>query len=316
MKISHNHGNNNMPNELRGTLSQRQRRDSNNSANENRPVVSALNGLDSEQVSISNEARRRLMIHKSLFGENRFSTRQQQAEAAALFMETDDTETDEYAKLEGFWSGELFIPNQNVNPWNNAHNGVNRVGLLMESRFFENNQAQTDLISYFAAKVNGTINSTAGPSTQSLETVARHQLSVLANSYIEMRQRIEEKFTGEELEEHLRWLSQGFDIMAEDISTRLAEAARLQTERSAEGAELSEQELERLRLKLDRMTPDLQELLLNIANLFRQFALENGAINLDVREMQFEAFAHAEENSDSSSINNELRALDELLGRY
>ncbi|MCL2222926.1 MAG: hypothetical protein FWC20_00315 [Oscillospiraceae bacterium] len=103
-------------------------------------------------------------------------------------------------------------------------------------------------------------------------TRARMNASALAEVYADMRQTLEERYSGEELEKRLRWLSEGFDSIANDIADEAASQTGRYLDDLRRNAELTGEELS----EFNRISAELVDLVratvLAFVNSARDFA--------------------------------------------
>jgi len=252
-----------------------------NSGSDSRGMVSELNILEQEKVTISDGARRRLGQIEPLFNnESVGEARKRQAEMLAS-LTSENTNISNNATQQTDISQKLR--ELLANPWSGQATAAEATtnSMLREHGFYENNRGQQDLVAHFADNFRRTLSENSPEGIVSIADSAHFQLSTLANTYAELRQTIEERYTGDELEDRLRWLSQGFEVLSSDVAQSHAYAAQREMLRSEDTSGMSERELSLLNRKIESIGVDIKDLMLELAQALRSFAVENGLISME-----------------------------------
>jgi hypothetical protein len=167
------------------------------------------------------------------------------------------------------------------------------------------NKAQADLIGNFIHKYQSTLPPPPNNDYTNLAVVAGGYLTHLANVYAETRLSIEERFTGEELEDNLRWLSQGFDLLLETVADSITGFAERFFNFDNDESGMSKAELERLRLEFGRFFPGMKDVAISLGQMLRQYAVENGFISSDRSSELFEKFLAKAMDSSFDVLDND-----------
>jgi hypothetical protein len=128
----------------------------------------------------------------------------------------------------------------------------------------------------------------------------------LSNRYALVRNYLEKRYTGRELEERLEWLSQAFDSAAEKIASR--GASRLKT--LLENATITEEYHDLVSLAT---YDNIKEAFLTFAHLTKQFVLENGTVRTEQDEVRLTSFLNKAERPEGSLTFEDLLTLNNLV---
>jgi len=139
----------------------------------------------------------------------------------------------------------------------------------------------------------------------------------LSNKYAVMRSFIEERFTGDELENKLTLLNNAFKSAEEKYARLLAEEARFTMYYQKQMMEQNNISFNRDQFNQDveKIMGGIYEAAIFFAQLARQFVIENGAINSEQDKKALETFLNEAPRQQGSFTFNEFNSVNEIIRR-